>query len=147
MVSVLHEGKVSAVTSADGNCEFKNIPAGDYRLEVINIGQTKTCRIKVTDMPLQYFRIAMQFDLIEIEAVTITAKAGDGITSSSVIGQDAIQHIQPSSFADLLELLPGGMAQDPSFKAAQTIRLREADPISSYSTSSLGTQFLIDGIR
>ena len=48
MVSVLHEGKVSAVTSADGNCEFKNIPAGDYRLEVINIGQTKTCRIKVT---------------------------------------------------------------------------------------------------
>lgn len=146
MVSVLHEGKVSAVTSADGNCEFKNIPAGDYRLEVINIGQTKTCRIKVTDMPLQYFRIAMQFDLIEIEAATITAKAGDGITSSSVIGQDAIQHIQPSSFADLLELLPGGMAQDPSFKAAQTIRLREADPISSYSTSSLGTQFLIDGI-
>lgn len=147
MTSVQHTDKVyRQVSSADGICTFANIRTGDYLLEIVNIGQSRTCRIKVTETPLQYFRIAMQFDAIGIEEVTITAKAGNGITSSSVIGQDAIQHIQPSSFADLLELLPGGMAHDPSFKAAQTIRLREADPISSYSTSSLGTQFLIDGI-
>ena len=147
LISIPHTDKVyRQVASADGICSFANIQAGDYRLEIINIGQSRTCRIKVAEMPRQYFRIAMLFDAIGIEEVTITAKAGSGITSSSVIGQDAIQHIQPSSFTDLLELLPGGMAQDPSFKAAQTIRLREAEPIASYATSALGTQFLVDGV-
>lgn len=81
-----------------------------------------------------------------LREVVITAKEGSQMTASSVIGRDAIKHIQPSSFADLLELLPGGSAKDPQFGAPQAIRLREADPISSYATSSLGTQFIVDGV-
>ncbi|HBH21665.1 MAG TPA: hypothetical protein DDX33_06930, partial [Rikenellaceae bacterium] len=46
--------------------------------------------------------------------------------SSTRIGTEAIEHIQPSSFADLLELLPGGMAKDPVLSSPQLINLRAA---------------------
>lgn len=57
-----------------------------------------------------------------------------------------MEHLQPSSFADLLELLPGGRAKDPRLNVPNTIKLREV-PINSsqYTTSSLGTRFIVDG--
>ena len=81
-----------------------------------------------------------------INDVVVTATESYGITSSSKIAKYAMEHLQPSSFADILELLPGGMAKDPALNAPNVISLREV-PISSsdYSTSSLGTSFVIDG--
>ncbi|MGX5820905.1 TonB-dependent receptor [Chitinophaga lutea] len=79
--------------------------------------------------------------------VFITAsEAKKAMTSTSVIDQKAMQHLQPSSFADLMELLPGGRAKDPSLTTMNQIRLREAyEPTSNYDISSLGTAFIIDG--
>ena len=53
-------------------------------------------------------RYSLAPDSFAINEVVVTATESHGLTSSSRIGQDAIAHIQPSSFADLLELLPGG---------------------------------------
>lgn len=88
---------------------------------------------------------AMHFNLHE---AVVTATESHSVVNSSKIGEEAIEHIQPSSFADLLELLPGGRAEDPILGAPQTINLRAAASLSddNYSTSSLGTKFLIDGI-
>jgi outer membrane receptor protein involved in Fe transport len=59
-----------------------------------------------------------------------------------------MEHLQPSSFTDLLELLPGGTSKDPMLNVVNNIRLREASPMgSNYATSSLGTSFLVDGAR
>lgn len=82
-----------------------------------------------------------------IGEVVVTAEETNGLTSTSRIGRKAMEHLQPSSFADLLELLPGGRAKDPALTTPNKIRLREANPNSSpqYDTSSLGTHFLIDG--
>ena len=78
--------------------------------------------------------------------VVVTATEGKGLTASSRISRHALQHLQPSSFADVLELLPGGMAADPSLTQPNIIALRETGrPSSQYNTSSLGTSFLIDG--
>lgn len=81
----------------------------------------------------------------KIEEVFITAKEKDGLTSVSVIDRKAMEHLQPSSFTDLLALLPGGLSKDPKFSAVNRIALREsADGPGSYYTSALGTQFMID---
>lgn len=82
-----------------------------------------------------------------IGEVVVTAEETNGLTSTSRIGRKAMEHLQPSSFADLLELLPGGRAKDPALTTPNKIRLREPNPNSSpqYDTSSLGTHFLIDG--
>ena len=89
----------------------------------------------------------MNYNPIHIGEVVVTASESKALSTASRIGRDAIRHIQPSSIADLLELLPGGRSSDPDFASPQTIRLREASPAgSNYNTSSLGTQFLIDGV-
>lgn len=83
-----------------------------------------------------------------IAEVVVTAEEGHGLTATSKIGRHAMDHLQPSSFADVLELLPGGMASDPSLSTPNTIRLREVPITSSqYTTSSLGTAFVVDGAR
>jgi len=82
---------------------------------------------------------------VKIEEVVITAKEGKGLTSKSVIDRQAMQHLQPSSFADLMELLPGGLARDPNLSTANRVLLREnTGGPSSYTTTSLGIQFMID---
>lgn len=88
----------------------------------------------------------LEVEPLSISDVIITATESRGLTASTKIKEDAIKHIQPSSIADLLELLPGGRAIDPAFGAPQIINLRAAGSIkNNYGTSSLGTSFIIDG--
>ncbi len=80
-----------------------------------------------------------------IQEVIVTAKEGKGLTSKSVITTKAMEHLQPSSFADIMELVPGGLAKTPSLTSSNRVLLRENDSApSSYNTSALGTQFIID---
>lgn len=84
-------------------------------------------------------------DTIAIKEVIVTAQESRGLATSSVIEKHAMEHLQPSSFADILELLPGGRSADPDLTATNQIRIREAGTTSEYNTSSLGTSFVIDG--
>lgn len=65
-----------------------------------------------------------------------------------------MSHLQPTSLNDLVELLPGGIAQTPALTQANTIALRETGTLgaqgqkvqsSNYATNSLGTLFVVDG--
>ena len=88
----------------------------------------------------------LRSDSFLLQEVVVTAAENHGLTSASKIGADAISHIQPTSVADLMELLPGGLTQDPILASAQLPNLRAAGGLSSnYTTSALGTRFVIDG--
>lgn len=81
--------------------------------------------------------------------VVVTAREARAATSASVIDTVAMRHLQPSSFSDLLELLPGNVAADPRMGEVNSIALRQAAGITAtddYSTSALGTSFVIDGV-
>ncbi len=81
-----------------------------------------------------------------IREVVVTATEEKGVTATSKIGKDAISHIQPSSIRDVLELLPGGRAVDPSLTSPQIANFRSAASVSgNYATSALGTGIIIDG--
>lgn len=72
---------------------------------------------------------------------------GNGAGVSWLVGcfchrKHAMEHLQPSSFSDILELLPGGRSHDPDLNSPNTIRLREAGSPSGYTTTSLGTSLL-----
>ena len=84
-------------------------------------------------------------DTIKIGEVVVTAQETRAVSSASVIEKHAMEHLQPSSFSDILELLPGGRSKDPNLNSPNTIRIRETGTTSSYNTSSLGTSFVIDG--
>lgn len=89
-----------------------------------------------------------------LDEIVVTAKEGEGTTSVSKIGRAAMEHLQPTSFSDLLELLPGNISQNPEMGKANMITLRETGNLGAtgaktdnddYAISSLGTLFMVDG--
>lgn len=89
-----------------------------------------------------------------LREVTVTATEGKGVTSTSVIGRSAMRHLQPTSFTDILSLLPGGMTRTPDMSSVNSIALRETGNLGAlgtsvrnpdYYVSSLGTLFVVDG--
>lgn len=138
----------SAVTDRSGRFAIA-LPSGTPHAGVLRVTMVGykpyDATVDARRTPVLAIRLKAGAQLAE---VVVTAEEGHGLTGTSKIGRHAMEHLQPSSFADLLELLPGGMASDPSLSAPNTIRLREV-PISSsqYATSSLGTAFVIDGAR
>ncbi len=150
-------GATIALKSADGNyfnqtndqglALFSVIP-GEYLLEIMHMGY-KSYSEKIPFLSKTVLTIPLAPAINQLEEVVITAKEGKGITSTSVIDKRAMQHLQPSSFADLMELLPGGKAKDPYLNGVNTIRLRETgnDRSNQYNVSSLGTLFVVDGAQ
>ncbi|MEC4114731.1 TonB-dependent receptor plug domain-containing protein [Myroides pelagicus] len=81
-----------------------------------------------------------------LQDIVVTAKEGKGLSSSSIINRKAMAHLQPSSFSDLMELLPGGKASEPNLTSTNRVLIREfGKGGGQYNTGSLGTQFMIDG--
>ena len=86
--------------------------------------------------------------MFTLQEVVVTAEELTGRSSASVINKEAMQHLQPSSFTDLTNMLPGATIKDPKLTNSNTIHLREAGDGTTddnYSTGSLGTGFIIDG--
>lgn len=93
------------------------------------------------------FRVFLSKKSKNLEEVVVTAKEKGHFTAVSVIEKEAMQHVQPSSFSDLLSLLPGGIVKNPVLNFKNSIRLREVGISSSdYSIGALGTLFLIDEV-
>ena len=81
--------------------------------------------------------------------VVVTARESKQASSASIIDTTAMQHLQPSSFTDLLELLPGNLSKDPSTGSPNIINLRTAVNVmdnEDYMSSALGTSFIVDGV-
>ena len=132
----------AAAADARGVCLLEGLKPGRFELRLLYMGHVFLQGELQLPAGLTRRRIRLDIDPVAIGEVLVTAAESQGPTSSSKIGREAIAHIQPSSIADLMELIPGGRATDPSFGAPQEIRLREAD----YATSALGTQIQVDGI-
>lgn len=141
------KGKQHHLSSAmDGSFIVANIKDGTYKIMATYVGYisfSKTYSVKgKTNVT-----IALLPDENSLNEVVVTAKEGQSITSSSVIDRKAIEHLQPSSFTDLLSLLPGGHKSLPNLTNANAIYLRQAGVgNANYDISALGTVFVSDGI-
>jgi len=141
-VRLVSNEKAATITDVEGRFRLPVKKQKDVIISISYIGY-KTLKTKAQTGTGVYY---LQSETIALNEVVVTATESHGITSSSKIKRHAMEHLQPSSFSDLLELLPGGSASDPVLNSPNLIRLREV-PISSsdYATSSLGTSFVIDG--
>lgn len=136
------------VTAADGRCRWTEIPVGTYALKILYMGRVYVLNGIRVAAGVNRLEHAVEIDPTEIAEVVVTASESRGMTSSSSIGQDAMSHIQPSSIADVMALLPGGSSIDPALGAPQSISLRTASTMSGgdYDTGALGTAFVVDGV-
>ena len=139
-------------TGLDGVCHFKRLTSGSYKLQVVFLGYKPYVHTIVVEGDSSY-TIRLDPQAVDLDEVVVTALESQGMTSSSKIDRQAMEHRQPSSFSDLVSLLPGERTTKPMMGAANLIRLREAGGginasgnSTDYDISSLGTSFLMDGV-
>lgn len=83
--------------------------------------------------------------VIRLGEVVVTATQPDSPGTSSVIGRDAIRHIQAADLSDLTQLLPGVLTRNPNLNAPSTFTIRSAT--HQNTTNALGTAIVVDGQR
>lgn len=137
-VSIAGSKTVAAVTDIDGR--FTLAAAAGSDIEIASVGY----KTLIAKPGAEVYYIESQLNALG--EVVVTAQESTRPTSASLISRHAMDHLQPSSFGDIMELIPGGRSIDPHLSSPNAIALREAGNSSgNYSTSSLGTSFVIDG--
>ncbi|MBQ7690273.1 MAG: carboxypeptidase-like regulatory domain-containing protein [Muribaculaceae bacterium] len=141
-------------TATDGHGRFSlTLEPGDYTLAVSFVGYT-THTQRITLIADRHIEVLLRENATVLQEVVVTAKEGTGLTTSSRIDRDAMEHLQPTSLTDLMELLPGNVSQDPDMGGVNSIHLRETGTLGAngtattnddYNISALGTLFVVDG--
>lgn len=143
-------GQESTHADAEGRWSLR-LHEGNYKVTASFVGYQSETLPAPRDKTL-VFKLKNSAELGE---VVVTASESQGLTSESRIDRDAMEHLQPTSFTDLLELLPGNMSKNPDMASANSITLRETGGMSAtggasklsddYAITSLGTRFMVDG--
>lgn len=79
-----------------------------------------------------------------IKEVTVNATESNGLENTSTIKRPAMSHLQPTTFFDLLELLPGGSSKTPNIITPNYANIRSAG-LSSNFDQSVGVSIIVDG--
>lgn len=134
----------------DGGTITQDLDDGEWTINTWVVGYNPArIFINVSKSSPSGFTIKVN-PLDPIDEVVVTAREGRNATSSSIIDSTAMKHLQPSSFSDLLELIPGNISKDPAMGTPNVINLRTATNVTAtdndYMTSAIGTSFVIDGV-
>jgi outer membrane receptor protein involved in Fe transport len=127
---------------------------GFYRIDKIPVGGTYT--IKTSSLGLETFETKINFSesreykldisiarmSFEMEEIVVLAEEKKGLGSTSSISQEAMEHLQPASLKDIMQLLPGQLTTNPNLSGKAQISIRD---IGTDANSSLGTAIIVDG--
>ncbi len=129
-------------SDADGKFQISRLNNTVFSVEVQCLGFEFLSNRYQTDQVTGNFIIVslvpISYDMAEI---TVLARNNNGMSTSPMLQSAAIEHIQPNSLADVLQLLPGSISTNPNFNSIQKISLREVD---RNTNNALGTSILID---
>ncbi|MDD4293260.1 MAG: TonB-dependent receptor [Bacteroidales bacterium] len=129
----------------DGKFVLENITPGTYAMEVSCLGYS-TYTLNVTlNQDINNFAVNLKSDNLKLPDVVVTATAGSTINSSSKIEKNAIQHVQASSLADVMQLLPGSLITNPNLTSENKINIRSINDLNS--NSSRGVGLMINGSK
>ncbi|WP_417887057.1 TonB-dependent receptor [Zunongwangia sp.] len=137
----------STISDIDGEFSLKIDPTkNEYALNISHIGYVSLDTI-ISSNNSSHIQIALQKRNLEIDEVIVTAKENrNGLGTRSLIEKTAIEHVQPSSLRDVLQLLPGQLAINPDLSSPQQILLRQTSTNSEgNAVAQLGTALIMDG--
>lgn len=134
-----------SITNELGIAQIENI-VGETQIIVSYIGYLSQ-EYSINILSDRKMKVNLQPNNKLLDEVVVTATESKGVTTASRIDAKAMTHLQPTSFTDLLSLLPGGTTSTPNMGASNLIRLREAPSYNGdFDFSSLGTAFVVDDI-
>ena len=132
-----------AVTDMDGKSSVKNVEAGTYTVNISYVGyESISTQVKVSkNTKLDFLMVPTTLALSE---VTVTAKQNAaGAATSSIIGRQAIDHLQAASLADVLQLLPGQLMTNTDLTSQSNLQVRT---LSNNNTAAFGSGIILDGV-
>lgn len=141
MATVILNNSLITYTTHNGSFKFEKLSRGTFKYSVSYVGcKTVNGELKLTSA-IQRLDISLKPLELALNTVEVTAHQ-EQAGSKSVIGQDAIRHIQPKSLNDILQLVPGNMIANPNLNQLGQAQIRE---IGTNYNNALGTSVIIDG--
>lgn len=141
---------IGSYTDYDGDFALYNVPAGKVRLTVKYLGKVDIDTIiDVTrDLRLEFIMQDENFQLVNVVVTAENSKAGQ--STSSKISRNAIDHLQATSLADIMSLLPGGLTQNQDLTYNKQANLRNINANTGgkqefSAMNSFGTSIIKDG--
>lgn len=134
------ETQTSLLTDMSGKFSFAALPDKEYTIVVSCFNHIdKEIKLKGNQ---GHVNIKLEPSTYALDEVVVMAHYDQKI-SKAVISQQALEHIQPTSVADVLSLIPGGLYQSSTATSFNRISLRQSGTDNS---TSLGLAVLADGI-
>lgn len=133
----------NAITDTEGNVVMDDIPEGEWTLMVSYIGYNSVERTIHIGHDTQQ-QIVMTPQSLALNEVVVTAQQKvSGASTSTVIGRQAIDHLQAASLADVMQLIPGQLMGNTDLTSQTNLQLRT---LTNNNTSAFGSSVVIDGI-
>lgn len=136
----LPEIGVATTTDVKGRFEIQLSNPGKYKVEISSLGYeplSQTIQLPARDS-LKFTLKATSFYL---ENIVVSAESKKtGAATASKISKSAMEHIQATSLADIMSLLPGA-----STRTAEEIALKKVSTFSVRNGQSFGTAIIMDG--
>lgn len=136
-----------AITDENGDFSIQNCPVGTTDLAInvlgyISFEQKYTVKEKATTAIFY-----LEQNNLRLREVEVSARIKkEGATPVTSISRSAIDHIQATSLADVLGLLPGAIPSNQSLGKASTYALRNITDKANkaHDMGSMGTSIIID---
>lgn len=133
-------------TDKAGKFRFSNLAPGKVSINIQFVGmETIDTTLTLTAGQVHRMEFRMKFADFRLEKVIVTAvqnKAGQA--TASKISRQAMDHLQTSSLADVMQLLPGAEVNNPNLSGPNLLNIRTATS-GPTDNNSMGTAIFIDG--
>jgi len=112
------------ITDADGRATLHNIQGGTYTVNISYVGyEPFTTRVAVNKSV--HLSCQMTPTTLALREVSVVAKQNvSGASTSSIIGRQAIDHLQASSLADIMQLVPGQLMGNIDMTSQSNLQIR-----------------------
>lgn len=152
VVVSIKELNMWTTSNLQGNFSFKDIKPGAYTIQTSCLGCRNYEMKIVLARNVTNYKLRLEEESLAMDEVVVTAKAGNRLNSSSNISRTAIEHLQASSLADVVQLLPGMLTSNPDLTKVNKIAIRDVPTMTNGrafadNTTALGTAIIIDGAR
>lgn len=138
---MLPDRNIWTETDAKGEFFIHNLRPGTYNVEIRYTGyQTYESSVMVNSST-RPMSVKLSPMSLALDEVTVTAN-NKRMGSASKIDRTAVQHIQPKSLEDLMQLVPGNVTKNPDLNSVGQAQIRE---IGNNSNNAMGTLVVVDG--
>ena len=133
-----------AVTDMDGRAVIHNVAPGSYTISVSYVGYEPLQTSVKVGSSLNLHLELTQTSLALSEVTVVARQNVSGTSTSSIIGRQAIDHLQAASLADVMQLIPGSVMGNADMTSSQQLQLREIS--ANNITNRFGASIVVDGV-